>query len=107
MSIRGRCHNINKNISSSGRSKFARKFVKVCWKCGKEGNYKKNCKPKTPEKGKGYDDAPSIDVKTTSDEGGDVYLVLHSNLSPFLTVLVTPLPHFGGLIPGPVRSDTT
>ena len=24
-----------------------------------------------------------------------------------LAVLVTPLPHFGGLIPGPVRSDTT
>jgi len=33
--------------------------------------------------------------------------LLHSNLSPFVTILVTPLPHFGGLIPGPVRSDTT
>jgi len=33
--------------------------------------------------------------------------LLHSNLSPCLTILVTPLPHFGGLIPGPVKSDTT
>lgn len=31
--------------------------------------------------------------------------LLHSNLSLFLTVPVTPLPHFGGLIPGPLRSD--
>ena len=33
--------------------------------------------------------------------------LLHSNLSPFVTILVTPFPHFGGLIPGPVRSDIT
>ena len=33
--------------------------------------------------------------------------LLHSNLSPFVTVLVTPLLHLGGLIPGLVRSDMT
>jgi hypothetical protein len=26
---------------SKGRSKSPRKFVKVCWRCGKEGHYKK------------------------------------------------------------------
>ena len=26
---------------SRGRSKSPGKFVKVCWKCGKEGHYKK------------------------------------------------------------------
>eukprot|EP00253_Pinus_taeda_P025701 PITA_25701 len=46
----------------------------VCWKYGKEGHYKRDCKSKAPDKGKGSDDAPSAEVKTTLDEGGDVYL---------------------------------
>eukprot|EP00253_Pinus_taeda_P025271 PITA_25271 len=46
----------------------------VCWKCGKEGHYKRDYKSKGPDKGKGSDDAPYAEVKTTSDEGGDVYL---------------------------------
>ena len=46
----------------------------MCWKCRKEGNYKRDCKYKAPKKGKGFDDAPSTEAKTTSDEGGDVYL---------------------------------
>lgn len=33
--------------------------------------------------------------------------LLRSNLSSSLTVLVTPLPHSGGHIPGPVRSEIT
>ena len=33
--------------------------------------------------------------------------LLHSNLSPLVTVPVTPFPHFGGLIPGLVSSDIT
>eukprot|EP00253_Pinus_taeda_P023630 PITA_23630 len=43
-----------------------------------EGHYKRDCKSKTPDKGKGYDDAPSAEAKTTSDEGGDVYLASSS-----------------------------
>ena len=51
----------------------------MCWKCRKEGHYKRDCKSKSLEKGKGTDDAPSTEVKTTSDEGGDVYLAFSSS----------------------------
>ena len=54
-------------------------FVEVCWKCGKEGHYKNDYKSKAPKKGKGSNDAPSVEEKTTSDEGGDVYLASSSN----------------------------
>eukprot|EP00253_Pinus_taeda_P018724 PITA_18724 len=50
----------------------------VCWKCGKEGKFKRDCKSKAPDKGKGSDDGPSTEAKTTSDEGGDVYLASSS-----------------------------
>ena len=79
LSVRGRSQNRNKNNVSSGRSKSPGKFVKVCWKCGKEGHYKQECRSKAPKKGKGSDDAPSAEEKTTSDEVGDVYLASSSN----------------------------
>eukprot|EP00253_Pinus_taeda_P025935 PITA_25935 len=44
----------------------------------KERHYKRDCKSKAPDKGKGSDEAPSVEVKTTSDEGGDVYLASSS-----------------------------
>jgi len=72
-------------MSLSGRSKSRRrskspgKPVKVaCWKCRKEGHYKRDCKSKAPDKGNGSNYAPSPDVKTTSDEGGDVYFASSS-----------------------------
>eukprot|EP00253_Pinus_taeda_P031108 PITA_31108 len=78
-------HNRNKNKSSIGRfksrwiSKSLGKTIKVvCSKSGKQGHYKRDCKYKAPDKGKGYDDAPSAEAKTTSNEGGDVYLASSS-----------------------------
>eukprot|EP00253_Pinus_taeda_P033960 PITA_33960 len=50
----------------------------VCCKCRKEGHYKRDYKSKAPNKGKGFDDAPSAYAKTTLDEGGDVYLASSS-----------------------------
>eukprot|EP00253_Pinus_taeda_P008353 PITA_08353 len=42
-------------------------------------HFKKDYRSKSPEKGKGFDDAPSAEAKTTSDEGGDVYLASSSS----------------------------
>eukprot|EP00253_Pinus_taeda_P021296 PITA_21296 len=84
LSVRGRSQNKNKNKSSfvrsksRGRSKYTGKPVKVCLKGGKEGYYKRDCKSKAPDKRKGSDDAPSAEAKTTSNEGGDVYLASSS-----------------------------
>jgi hypothetical protein len=35
---------------SKGRSKSPGKFVKVCWRCGKEEHYKKQCRYKVEKK---------------------------------------------------------
>ena len=50
----------------------------VCWKYGKGECYKRDCKFKSPDKGKRSDDAPFAEAKTTLDEGGDVYLAYSS-----------------------------
>jgi hypothetical protein len=53
---RGRSQERNRSKSSSGRSKSKgrskspRKFVKVCWRCGKEGHFKKQCRSKSLRK---------------------------------------------------------
>jgi len=61
LSVRGWSQNRKKNKSlsgrskSRGRSKSPGKPVKVvCWKCEKEGHYKRDCKSKAPDKGNGF-----------------------------------------------------
>eukprot|EP00253_Pinus_taeda_P022008 PITA_22008 len=51
--------------------------TKALWN-KKEGHYKRDYKSKAPHKERGYDDAPSAEAKTTSDEGGDMYLASSS-----------------------------
>jgi hypothetical protein len=60
--VRGCSQERNKNKSSSGRSKYrgrsksSGKFVKVCWRCGKEGHCKKQCSSKSVERGNAFGD---------------------------------------------------
>jgi hypothetical protein len=63
--------------NSKGRSKSPGKFVRVCWRCGKEGHYKKQCRYKV-EKKKGSEESHSTKEKTSEEEGGDVYLASSS-----------------------------
>jgi hypothetical protein len=75
---KGRSQERNRSKFSTGRSKSKGgskspgNFVKVCWRCRKEGHYKKQCRSKV-EKKKGSKESPSTKEKT-SKEGGDVYL---------------------------------
>jgi len=41
------------------------------------------CRSKDPTEGNGFDDAPYVEAKTTSDEGGDMYMTSLST-HPFL-----------------------
>jgi hypothetical protein len=54
-----------------------KKFVKVCWRCGKEGHYKNQCRSKV-EKNKGSEESPYTKENTSKEEGGDVYLYYSS-----------------------------
>ena len=41
---RNRSKSASGRSKSKGRSKSPRKFVKICWRCGKEGHYRKQCR---------------------------------------------------------------
>jgi hypothetical protein len=84
LSVRGCSLDRNKNNSSSERSKYrgrykaSRKYLSKCWKCRKYGHFERDCRSKSVERGKGFDDVPSTKGKTSSKEGGDVYMVSSS-----------------------------
>jgi len=60
--VRGCSLDINKNNSSTGRSKSRGrskspgKFLKKCWKCGKARHFKKDYRSKSVERGVGNSD---------------------------------------------------
>jgi hypothetical protein len=76
----GHAQDRNPGKSSGGRSKYTgrskspRKSLRKCWKFGKTGHYKKDCKSKKVDKPKGSDNTSSTEAKTSTEEGGDVYL---------------------------------
>jgi hypothetical protein len=76
--LRGCSVKINRPKSSSGISKYKGRsespgmFTKVCWRCGKEGYYKKKCRSKSVERGKRSEYAPYTEEKTSKEEGGDL-----------------------------------
>jgi hypothetical protein len=70
---RNRSNLSSERSKSKGRSKSPGKFVRVCWRCGKEGHYKKQCRSKVDKK-KGFEESSSIEENTSKEEGGDVYL---------------------------------
>jgi hypothetical protein len=48
--------------------------LRECWKCGKTRHYKKYRKSNKVDKQKGSDNTSSIEEKTSTKEGGDVYM---------------------------------
>jgi hypothetical protein len=62
------------NFKSKGISKSPLQSTRRCWKCDKDGNYIKDCKSKETKFSDGPDEKQSTKRKTTSDNGGYVYM---------------------------------
>jgi hypothetical protein len=71
----------SRNSNSKGRSKALVHSMRICWKYGRHGHYKRVCKSKAMQVSKGYDENNLIERNTTLDKGGDVYLALTSTQS--------------------------
>jgi hypothetical protein len=71
---RGKGKFSGRKTKSKGRSKSPIQSMRKCWKCGKVGHYKRDCKSKVAEKSQGSDEKQSTERKTSPDKGGDVYL---------------------------------
>jgi hypothetical protein len=74
---RNRSNFLSGRSNFKGRSKSLGNFGRVCWRCGKEGHYKKQCRSKV-EKKKGSEESSSTEEKTSKEERGDVYLASSS-----------------------------
>jgi hypothetical protein len=70
-----------RNSKSKGRFKSLVHSTKICWKCGKDGHLKNDCKSKAMEVSTRSDEKQLIEGKTTPDKGGDVYLALTNTQS--------------------------
>jgi hypothetical protein len=68
-----------------GRSKSLVHSMRRCWKCGKAGHYKRDCKSKAMEVNTRSNEKYLIERKMTPDKGGDVYLrqLVHSHIKMF------------------------
>jgi hypothetical protein len=83
---RGHSQERNRSKSSSGISKSKGiykslgKFVKVCWRCGKQRNCKKQCRSKSVERGKGFDDIFLQKQKLSRNKEGICTWILQANM---------------------------
>jgi hypothetical protein len=78
--VRGRSVSRDKGKLSSRNSKLKGRYkshvhsTRICWKCGKVGHYKRDCKSKAMEVNIGSHKKKSTKRNTTPNKGGDVYL---------------------------------
>jgi hypothetical protein len=70
-----------KKSKSKGRSKSPVQSTRRCWKCGKDENYKRNCKLKAMEVSTGSNEKQSTERKMTLDKGDNVYLASNNTQS--------------------------